>query len=131
MLSTEQRHLEWTLMALLLARRHQTGYLSEPMYRYYANTAGSLSKGIEHSLAAPEIWRRLTASYTDSPYLPAMRRRYSVECHNASWQHAQLGHLREAWRLHWESMRSPGGVMAYLPYSRKLLLASLRRARAR
>ncbi len=127
LLSTEQRHLEWTMMALLLARRYQTGYLHEPMYRYYGDTPGSLSKSIEHSLAAPEVWRRLNVSYADTPYFSAMRRRYGIECHNASWQHARLGNLREAWRLHWQSMQSPGGLKAYLPYSRKLLLASLRR----
>lgn len=124
---TERRHLEWTLMALLLAQRHQTGFLDEPTYRYYDDTSGSLSKSVEHSLAAPEIWSRLLASYAGTPYERAMRRRYGIECHNASWAHARLGNLRQAWRLHLESLKSPGGFAAFLPYSRKLLLASVRR----
>lgn len=124
----EFRQMEWTLTALLLARHHQVGLLDEPTYRYHDDTPGSLSKSVEHSLAAPEVWRRLSKQYAGTRYDTRVRRRYGLECHNASWQYASLGRLREAWRLHVQSLKSPGGLPAYLPYSRKLLLASLRRA---
>lgn len=118
---TELRHLEWTLMALKLAKRHQIGFLDEPTYRYYNDTPGSLSKSAAHALVAPEIWRRLLTEYAGTRYETAMRRRYGIECHNASWEHARQGSLRAAWRLHLRSLMAPGGLRAYLPYSRKLL----------
>lgn len=124
---TELRHLEWTMTALSLARRHQTGYLDEPTFRYYEDTPESLSKNNAHSLAAPEIWSRLMSDYAGTPYEKAIRRRYGSECHVASWQHACQGNLREAWRLHAESLGTLGGLLAYLPYSRKLILPTLRR----
>jgi glycosyltransferase involved in cell wall biosynthesis len=122
----EFRHLEWTLTTLELARHHHFGFLDEPMYRYYEDTLNSLSKSVEHSLAAPEVWRRLSKSYAGTRYETAVRRRYGRECHNASTVYARQGRMRDAWRLHVESLRSPGGL-AWVPSSAKLLLASLRR----
>lgn len=124
---TELRHLEWTYMALRLATLHEVGFLDEPTFRYYGDTPGSLSKSTAHSLAAPEVWRRLLRDFAGTRHEGAVRRRYGVECHNASWTHARQGNLRESWRLHLESLKAPGGLPAYLPFSRKLLLAALRR----
>ena len=121
----EFRHLEWTLITLELARRYRFGFLDEPTYRYYVDTPGSLSKSAEHRFAAPEVWRRLSMSYAGTPYEGIVRRRYGRECHNAAWQHAQQGRMRDAWQLHVESLMAPGGL-AWLPLSAKLLFASLR-----
>jgi glycosyltransferase involved in cell wall biosynthesis len=122
----ELRHMEWTLTALELARRHRLGFLDEPTYRYYETTPNSLSKMAEHTLAGPEVWRRLSKGYAGTRYYAATRRRYGVMCHNASWECARQGRMRDAWRLHAESLRSPGGV-AFVPFFVKLLFASLRR----
>jgi glycosyltransferase involved in cell wall biosynthesis len=119
------RHLEWTLSALQLARRYKFGFLDEPTYRYYADTPGSLSKSDEHCFAPPEIWRRLSKSYAGTRYDRAVRRRYGKACHDASWEHAQRGSMRNAWRLHAESLRSPGGG-EFLLFSAKLVWVSLR-----
>ena len=121
---TELRHLEWTLMALKLARHHKVGFLDEPAYRYYSDTPDSLSKSAAHAVTAPEIWRRLLDEYAGTRYEAAMRRRHGIECHNASWEHARQGNLREAWRLHLRSLAAPGGLRSYLTYSRKLLPGS-------
>ena len=123
---TELRHMEWTLTTLKLARRHQFGFLDEPTYRYHETTPESLSKSPEHNLAAPEVWRRLSKCYAGTHYDLAVRRRYGTECHNASWECARQGRIRDAWRFHAESLRSPGGV-AFVLFSAKLLFASLRR----
>ncbi len=120
------RHLEWTLTTLDLARRHQFGFLDEPTYRYYDDTPGSLSKDAEHCLAAPEVWRRLSQGYAGTRYEAVVRRRYGAECHSASCEYVRQGRLREAWRFHAESLKSPGG-MVFVPFSARLLLASLRR----
>jgi glycosyltransferase involved in cell wall biosynthesis len=122
----EFRHMEWTLTALELARRHKFGFLDEPTYRYYETTPDSLSKSADHSLAAPEVWRRLSKSYADTRYYPAVRRRYGRVCHSASWEYARQGRMRDAWRLHGESLTCPGG-MASVPFSVKLMFAPLRR----
>jgi hypothetical protein len=124
-LDAEFRHFEWTLTTLELASRHRFGFLDEPTYRYYEDTPQSLSKRAEHNLAAPEVWRRLSNSYAGTQYEPMVRRRYGRECHYASWEHVRQGRLRDAWQLHFESLRSPGGL-SRLPFSAKLLLASLR-----
>jgi hypothetical protein len=122
----EMRHMEWTLTALELARRYRIGFLDEPTYRYYETTPNSLSKSVEHNLAAPRGWRRLTISYAGTPYEALVRRRYGTMCHYASWGCAREGNMRAAWRFHAESMCSPGGV-AFIPFSAKLILLSLRR----
>jgi hypothetical protein len=122
----EMRHMEWTLTALELARRHRIGFLDEPTYRYYETTPNSLSKNAEHNLAAPEVWRRLSKSYAGTRYEAAVRRRYGTMCHNASWDCAREGKIHDAWRFHAESMLSPGG-MVYIPFSAKLLFSSLHR----
>jgi len=121
----ELRHLEWTLTTLLLARSHRVGFLDEATYVYYQDTPNSLSKLAEHSLAAPEVWRRLARSYAGTRYEQIVRRRYGRHCRNACWQHACDGKISEAWRLYLESLRAPGGL-ASLPMSAKLLLASVR-----
>ena len=122
----EFRHMEWTLTALKLARRYRFGFLDEPTYRYYENTPDSLSKRPDHDLAAPEVWRRLSETYADTRYDTAVRRRYGTVCHHVSWKLARQGRMRDAWRLHAEALRSPGG-MAFVRSSAALLLASLRR----
>jgi len=120
----EFRHMEWTLTALELARHHRIGFLDEPTYRYYETTHNSLSKSAEHNLAAPEVWRRLSKGYAGTRYDSLIRRRYGTMCHNGSWECAKQGKMRDAWRLHAESMRSPGGI-AFVPFSARLLIASL------
>lgn len=121
----EFRHLEWTLITLELARRYQFGFIDEPTYRYYEDTPGSLSKSAEHKFVAPVVWRRLSKNYAGTRYEATVRRRYGRECHNASWEYACQGRMRDAWRLHAESLKSPGGL-AFVPFSARLLLASLR-----
>ena len=118
------RHLEWTLTTLALARRHLFGYLDEPTYRYHEDTPDSLSKRAEHNLAAPEVWRRLSKSYANTRYYAAVRRRCGRECHNASREYARQGRIREAWRLHVESLTAPGGF-AFVPFTARLLFATL------
>ena len=122
---TNIRHMEWTLTTLELARRHKVVFLDERTYRYYEDTPNSVSKSIEHALAMPEVWRRLSEGYAGTPYDAVVRRRYGTACHYVSWECVRQGKVRDAWRLHAESLRSPGG-MAFVPFSVKLAFASLR-----
>ena len=109
-----------------VARRYQFGFLDEPTYRYYETTPDSLSKIAEHGLAAPEAWRRLSKVYADTRYETVVQRRYGALCHSVAWDCARHGRVHDSWRLHAESLRSPGG-MAFVPFSAKLLVASLSR----
>jgi glycosyltransferase involved in cell wall biosynthesis len=122
----EFRHMEWTLTTLELARHYRFGFLDEPTYRYYEHALDSLSKSAEHSLAVPEVWRRLSKGYAGTRYDAVVRRRYGAECHHASREYARQGRMRDAWRLHAESLTAHGGL-ALVPFSAKLLFASLRR----
>jgi glycosyltransferase involved in cell wall biosynthesis len=123
----ELRHIEWTLTTLTLARTHQFAFLDEPMYRYYDDTPNSLSKTAAHSLAAPEIWRRLSTIYAGTRYTSVINRRYGTECHNAAQECVRQGKIRDAWHFHSETVRSPGGLV-FLPFSARLLFASLRQS---
>ena len=120
------RHMEWTLTTLELANRHKFGYLDAPMYRYYETTPNSLSKAAAHNLAAPDVWRRLSRTYAGTRHEDAVRRRYGNMCHNASQECSNQGRMSEAWHLHFESMRAPGGL-TYMPFGLKLAVAWLRR----
>jgi hypothetical protein len=122
----EFRHMEWTLTALELAKRYRFGFLDAPTYRYYEDTPGSLSKMAEHALIAPELWGRLLKSYAGSRYYDSVRQHYGKVCHQVAWEYACQGKMVDAWRLHVESLQTPGG-MAWLPFSAKLLFAPLRR----
>jgi len=120
----EFRDLEWTSTTLQLARRHQCGYLDEPTYRYYEDTPDSLWKNSKHCFAALDVWRRLSKSYAGTPYETTARRRFGRACHNASWELARQGRMRDAWRLHAESLKYPGGLSS-VSYTARLLLATL------
>jgi len=122
----EFRHLEWTLTTLELARRYKFGFLDEPTYRYNETTPDSLSKKAEHNLAGPEVWRRLSKSYAGTIYESAVRRRYGIMCHNVASECARHGKLQAAWRYHAKSLRSPRGLV-FVPFTARLLIASLRR----
>ncbi len=122
---SEFRHLEWTLSAFVLARRYKFGFLDEPTYRYYADTPGSLSKSADGYIAPPELWRRLSQSYAGTRYYSAVRRRYGKVCHNASWECAQQGRVRDAWRLHAQSLLAPGG-RAFVLFSARLTWVCVR-----
>lgn len=117
--------MEWTLTTLELARHHRFGFLDQPTYRYYETTPNSLSKSAAHNFAAPEVWRRLSKTYAGTRYEAIVRRRYGTMCHNASWEYVCQGRTSDAWRLHAESLRSPGG-MAFVSFSARLLFVSLR-----
>lgn len=119
------RHLEWTLAAFALARHHRFSILDQPMYRYYENTPDSLSKSAEYGVAAPSVWQRLSEVYSGTRYEPMVRRRYGLECHWNSVRYAHQGRIRDAWRFHADSLRSPGAA-SFIPYSAKLGLHSLR-----
>ncbi len=121
----EFRHLEWTLTTLQLARRYRFGYLDEPTYRYYEDTPDSLWKSAEHCFAALDLWRKLSRLYAGTPYEATVRRRFGHACHVASWELARRGRIHDAWRLHFGSLMSPGGVV-FVPLSARLLVASLR-----
>jgi glycosyltransferase involved in cell wall biosynthesis len=121
----EFRHLEWTSTTLQLARRYRFGYLDEPTYRYYEDTPDSLWKNAEHNFAALDVWRKLSKSYAGTAYEATVRRRFGRACHNASWELVRQGRIRDAWRLHVDSLKSPGGF-AFATFSARLLLASLR-----
>jgi hypothetical protein len=123
----EFHHLEWTLTALSLASRYRCGFLDEPTYRYYEDTPNSLWKSAQHSLAATDVWCRLSKIYAATPYAPTVRRRYGLACHNASWECARQKKIGQAWRLHAKSLLSPGGA-SFLLFSARLLFSSLRRA---
>lgn len=122
----EFRHMEWTLTTLELAKRHRFGFLDQPTYRYYQTTPNSLSKSAAHNFAGPDVWRRLAKSYAGTRYEAIVRRRYGIMCHNAAWEYACQGRTKDAWRLHAESLWSPGG-MAFVPFSARLLFASIAR----
>jgi glycosyltransferase involved in cell wall biosynthesis len=122
----EVPHMEWTLTAFELARHHQFAYLDQPTYLHYETTPDSLSKLHVHDLFGPPVWRRLAAGYVDTRYEAMMRDRYLQECHEVAWQFVRQRRYREAWRLQVESLLFPGGL-ASLPFTFRLLTASLRR----
>lgn len=114
------KYFEWTLTALLLARKYRFGFLQTPTYRYYADTPNSLSKHAEFATAAPDLWSRLLEAYTSTPYVERIRRRHQLECHYVAWQFGKRGMFAKAWSYHMRCLGSFDGVR-YLPFTLKLL----------
>jgi len=126
------RWMEWTALAFQLAvDGRKIVFLDDLTYRI-ADTASSLSKGIDYALGAPETLRQLLQNPLPGEAQTVWRRKYGAALHALAGLHLSRGEARSAWKAHIGSLFCDGGGR-YVLYSRKLvphLLSALREGRA-
>jgi hypothetical protein len=106
-------HMEWTYLALALARNHKLVHCDKPTFRYYSNTPNSLSKSREHLLSTPMIWHRLERLYSGTPFESDIRKRLQLEYRSLALLHASEGNAGAALKAGWRSLdlaTSPGAA---------------------
>ena len=118
------RYLEWTSLALRLARRCRIAFLDRAGFVHRDDSPDSLWLSRECALGLPAAIRSLLDDELPSELQRALERRLAGACHDAARAELQGGRRRAAWGWH---LRSLGGRHGwrYLSYTRRLLAATL------
>jgi glycosyltransferase involved in cell wall biosynthesis len=117
---------EWTYLGLRLALERKIHFMSRPTFVYRTDTPGSLSKSKASCLAESRAMARMLELPLPRDVRTTMRARLTAGLHSASdWERRDGNHLA-AWRWHLRCLLRPRG-WRYLPYTRHLLIGSLRR----
>lgn len=114
------RILEWTWLALKLARDRKIAFLDRPTYRLNRRESDSLSFSDEFSMRAPAALRAVLSLDLPIDVKRVLRQRLSASLHNASVLALSSGDYRRAWRSHIASL-SVGSGWRWLLYTRRLL----------
>jgi glycosyltransferase involved in cell wall biosynthesis len=121
-------YLEWTWLALKLARTHSIRFLDEPTYRLNRGEPDSLSFSDAFYSGVPQALRTVLALDLPLDVRRELRRRLSASLHDVSDRARRSGDYGLAWRSHIASL----GVRPsyrWLLYTRRLLLPAIDRAK--
>lgn len=114
-------YAEWTWLAFRFAMdKLRVAILDVPTFRYYVNTAGSLSKSMIYAEAYVPLFRRMLACAPPPEIATTIHRKIGAAHHDASEIALHSGDRFEAWRHHLRSLIGAGGFR-YLAYTRHLL----------
>jgi glycosyltransferase involved in cell wall biosynthesis len=119
------RYLEWTYLAHVLAIEKRILFKNDPTFRIHAHSARSLSMSRDYVLYQPVMLGMLQKLALPGPMRRVLRRKYRATLHSVSDFELQRRHLRSAWVHHLRSLAGLAGLR-YLPYTRRLLVDSLR-----
>jgi glycosyltransferase involved in cell wall biosynthesis len=122
--------LECSYIALRLATSYRIKFLSRPTVIWNEDTPDSLSKSREWLFSGAMAHERLLALDLPRRARRKLLERITCDFHDASDLCLREGDQREAWRWHLRSLIRPGGHR-YLPYTRRLLWATLASGRRR
>jgi glycosyltransferase involved in cell wall biosynthesis len=114
-------YLEWTWLALKLARSHTIRFLDTPTYRLNRGEPDSLSFSDAFYLGVPDALRAMLALDLPLDVRRELRQRLSASLHDVSDRARRSGDYRLAWRSHIASL----GVRPscrWLFYTRRLLI---------
>jgi glycosyltransferase involved in cell wall biosynthesis len=123
-------YLEWTWIAFSLCNAScNISALDVPTYRIH-DTPGSASKSQEFERARHAlVSRMLAAGPSEATRRRILQQRRDV-LHCLASMDSESGDLRSAWGYHWATLMASGG-WRYLPFTRHLVVASMRRIAAR
>jgi glycosyltransferase involved in cell wall biosynthesis len=114
------KYLEWTWLALKLARNRNIVFLDRPTYRLNRREADSLSFSNEFSMGIPAALQAALALDLPNDVKRDLRHRLSASLHNAAALALRSGDYRRAWRSHLASLNISSG-WRWLLYTRRLL----------
>jgi hypothetical protein len=126
MMQRMPRYLEWTFIALQLARRGRLRFIDAKTFQYNADTPDSLSKSRAYVLGHAAAIDALLRVEMPSDVRKAFIRRRTAACNVAAQTCLRDGALGEAWRWHLRTLVNPGG-WRYVPGTRRFLLRLLPR----
>ena len=114
--------LEWTYLAVRLARDHRVAFLDEPGFVYHPGRPDSLWGSRECVRRLPEAIERLLALELPPSLRRTFEQRLAEALHGAANEALRRGQLRAAWGAHIRSLRSRGG-WRHLAFTARLLAA--------
>lgn len=109
---------EWTFLACRMVLDCNVAFLEAPGY-FMNDTEVSESKSFEYDLGAVEALERMLALRLPESIRPIVERKLGAALHFASLRCTETGDRKNAWRYHWRSLTSRGGLR-YLSYTRRL-----------
>jgi hypothetical protein len=115
---------ENTFLALRFATEYRMQWLDEPTVAHVIGSPAAMSMSREFVLGQADALRRIIQLALPREIRSEYRRRIAAAYHAAADHDFYEGHLADAWRWHYASLRSPGG-WRYIPFTRHLLRASL------
>ncbi|MES1981090.1 MAG: glycosyltransferase family 2 protein [Pseudomonadota bacterium] len=119
------KYFEWTyLFFLLLSQRKSIRFDSCLTYRIYRDHSYSVSKSTEYYSSYPAFLLALNDLPLDTPIRKIISGKYAASLNSLSNMQMSQGCLRQAWIAHIKCLIHGG--WRYLPYTRHLLLASLK-----
>jgi hypothetical protein len=116
------RFLEWTYLALRIARVHPLAFLDEPTFVHHPGRPDSLWASPSCTRALPEALERILGLELPAPLHRSFAARRAAAFHAAADEALQRGALGEAWLAHLRSLRGPEG-WRYAPYTLRLIAA--------
>lgn len=116
------RYLEWTCLALRLARSYPLEFLDDFGFVHFEGYPDSVWQSPECVLGRPAAIRQLLAGDMPQPLREVFTRRLRAAYNAAAIQERSRGRLAAAWRWHWQCLMSGG--WRFLPFTRQLLRAS-------
>jgi Glycosyltransferase like family 2 len=120
------KYAESTYLAMMFATRYRMRWLQAPSVVYHIGSPMAESQQPAYIRGQVDALRRLLALPLPDDVVEALRVRVTQAHHHIAEMELEGGALREAWRQHLASLRSPQGWRHAL-YTRHLLRGSLGR----
>lgn len=118
------RYLECTFLALRMASQYNLRWIDTPTVVRFVDSPHAESKTREYLLGQVDALRALAKLELPHYLQQSLRWRLAAAMHESADLLWTEGKLRQAWRLHWDSLLAYGGAR-YLPFTRHLLAATL------
>ncbi len=122
------RYLEWTCVALRLARSHRLAFLDTPTFVHYEDAPDGEWGSPECKLGLPRAMQRLLAREVPATLRDTFLQRLASACNAAAILEKERGRRRQAWRWHLRCLACGG--WRYAGFTRRLLGTSTTRADA-
>jgi hypothetical protein len=114
------RFLEWTYLALQIARERHVSFLDEPGFVHHVDRPDSLWGSRECARRLPEALQTVLALELPPRLRRSFEERLTEAFHGAADEALARGERRSAWRAHARSLAGRRG-WRYLPFTARLL----------
>ncbi len=127
MLMNVPRYLEWTCIALRLAKACRLEFLDDMTFVHYEGGLDGLWGSDECVLGLPEATQQLLDRDVPPSLRATFRRRFTAACNSAAVLEKRRGRFASAWRWHLRCLANGG--WRYAGFTRRLLVPSRSKGR--